>query len=102
MMKNYTIGKSIYPDVDGTDGINKFLEKFNIQVRFLFDNGINFYYPEDTIEPYKISEGAVYFKDINTRSNLLYYYEDFEELVFKNMITEEIFRIPIFDLDLGV
>lgn len=89
--------RSCWPDVDGPEGVNKFLENLGIEVKFLLDDGISFSYFPDCLEPYKIGEGTLYFKDPKTKDNLFHYYEDISDLVFVNMITSETYRIPIYE-----
>jgi hypothetical protein len=98
MKKEYIMLKrSIWPDVDGPEGVNQFLKGLGIEVSFLLDSGIKFSYSPERLEPYKIGEGTLFFKDSVTKENLLHYYEGLEELVFENMITKETYKIPIYD-----
>ena len=90
------LNRSIWPDVDGPEEVNRFLKGLGIEVSFLLDSGIKFFYSE-RLEPYKIGEGTLFFKDSVTKENLFHYYEGIEELVFENMITKEIYKIPIYD-----
>ena len=89
--------RSIWPDVDGPEGVNEFLKGLNIQVSFLLDSGIRFEYDPSKVEPYKVGEGTLYFKDSLTKANLFHYYEDIGELVFENLATKEEYKIPIYD-----
>jgi hypothetical protein len=98
MKKEYiTLKRSIWPDVDGPRGVNQFLKGLGIEVSFLLDSGLKFSYSPECLEPYKIGEGTLFFKDSVTKENLLHYYEGLEELVFENMITKETYKIPIYD-----
>lgn len=92
-----TLNRSIWPDVDGPEGVNEFLKGLNIQVSFLLDSGIRFEYDPSKVEPYKVGEGTLYFKDPLTKANLFHYYEGIGELVFENLATKEKYKIPIYD-----
>lgn len=89
--------RPVWPDVDGPKEVNEFLKGLGIKVCFLLDSGIEFSYPTEQLEPYKIGNGTLYFKDSVTKENLFHYYEDIGELVFYNMIKKETYRIPIYD-----
>jgi hypothetical protein len=97
MMDEVVLRREIWPDVDGPEGVNQFLKGLGIKVSFLLDSGLKFSYPPERLEPYKIGEGTLFFKDPITKENLFHYYEGIEELVFENMITKETYKIPIYD-----
>lgn len=92
-----TLNRSIWPDVDGPEGVNQFLKGLGIQVSFLLDSGLKFEYDPEKLEPYRIGNGTLYFKDPVTKDNLFHYYEDLAELVFENLATNEKYTIPIYD-----
>ena len=91
------LNRSIWPDIDGPDGVNEFLKGLEIKVSFLLDSGLCFEYNPSRLEPYQIGNGTLWFKDPITKENLLHYYEGIGELVFENLITEQTFKIPIYD-----
>lgn len=96
-MKEVCLRRSIWPDTDGPDEVNKFLGNLGIKVNFLLDSGISFKYIPEELEPYKIGEGTLYFKDTVTKENLFHYYEDIDDIVFENLVTKQTLRIPIYD-----
>lgn len=96
-MKEIILERSIWPDVDGPDELNKFLSSLGIKVGFLLDSGLRFEYSADKLEPFKIGNGTLYFKDPATKENLFHYYEDIGDLVFENLITGETFCVPIYN-----
>ena len=96
-MKEICLERSIWPDIDGPDEVNNFLKRLQIKVSFLLDSGISFQYPPDSLEPYQIGNGTLYFKDPVTKENLFHYYEGIGELVFEDLITNKSFRIPIYE-----
>ena len=89
--------RSIWPDVDGPEGVNEFLKGLDIQVSFLLDSGIKFKYDPSKFDPYKIGEGTLYLQDPITKDNLFHYYEDIGGIVFENLVTKEKYTIPIYD-----
>lgn len=89
--------RPIWPDVDGPEEVNKFLEGLGIKVSFLLDSGIKFSYDFDKFDSYRIGDETLYLKDPITKNNLFHYYEGIGELVFENLITMEKFTIPIYD-----
>ena len=89
--------RSIWPDVDGPDGVNKFLKGLGVKVSFLLDSGIKFEYDPSKFDPYKIGEGTLYLQDPITKDNLFHYYEDIGGIVFENLVTKEKYTIPIYD-----
>ena len=91
------LNRPIWPDVDGPEGVNQFLKGLGIEVSFLLDSGLKFSYSPERLEPYKIGEGTLFFKDSVTKEILFHYHEGIEELVFENMITKETYKIPIYD-----
>ena len=93
--KEIRLGRSIWPDVDGPYEVNKFLEKLGIKVSFLLDDGLLFTYNSEKLEPVKIGEATLYFRDTGTKENLFHYYEDFDFLVFEAL--GDSFKIPIID-----
>ena len=47
MNRTIRIGKNIYPDLDTMDEVNKVLkERFEIEIGFLFDDGVEFIFDE--------------------------------------------------------
>jgi hypothetical protein len=91
------LNRSIWPDVDGPEEVNRFLGSLGISVSFLLDSGLRFEYDPEKLEPYKIGNGTLYFKDPVTKANLFHYYEAIEELVFENLVTKQEYKIPIYD-----
>ena len=91
------LNRSIWPDVDGPEEVNRFLGSLGIKVSFLLDSGLRFEYDPEKLEPYKIGNGTLYFKDPVTKSNLFHYYEDLADLVFENLVTKQNYRIPIYE-----
>lgn len=89
--------RSIWPDVDGPEGVNEFLKEIGVKVNFLLDSGIKFEYDPEKLEPYQIGNGTLYFKDPITKDNLFHYYEDIGDLVFCNLATRQNYKIPIYD-----
>ena len=89
--------RSIWPDVDGPEGVNEFLKGMGVKVSFLLDSGIKFEYDSSKFDPYKIGEGTLYLQDPITKDNLFHYYEDIEGIVFENLVTKEKYTIPIYD-----
>lgn len=97
-MKNkIRLKRSIWPDIDGPDDVNRFLKRLGIEVRFLLDDGLEFSYPSDRLEPVKSGEGTLYFRDPLTKDLVFHYYEDIGEAVFENLITSENFEVPIYE-----
>ena len=95
--RSIILERSIWPDIDGPEGVNEFLKGLDIRVSFLLDSGIKFEYDPSKFDPYKISEGTLYLQDPITKDNLFHYYEDIGELVFENLVTKEKYTIPIYD-----
>ena len=91
------LSRSIWPDVDGPEGVNQFLKGLGVKVSFLLDSGIKFEYDPSKFDSYKIGEGTLYLQDPITRDNLFHYYEGVGELVFENLVTKDKFTIPIYD-----
>jgi hypothetical protein len=91
------LNRSIWPDVDGPEGVNEFLGDLEIRVSFLLDSGIKFEYDSSKFDPYKIGEGTLYLQDPITKDNLFHYYEDIGGIVFENLVTKEVYKIPIYD-----
>jgi hypothetical protein len=89
--------RSIWPDVDGPEGVNEFLKGMGVKVSFLLDSGIKFEYDPSKFDPYKIGEGTLYLQDPITKDNLFHYYEDIGGIVFENLVTKEKYTIPIYD-----
>ena len=89
--------RSIWPDVDGPEGVNEFLNGLGVKVSFLLDSGIKFEYDPSKFDPYKIGEGTLYLQDPITKDNLFHYYEDIGGIVFENLVTKEKYTIPIYD-----
>ena len=96
-MEEIILNRPIWPDVDGPKDVNEFLKDLGIKVSFLLDSGLQFEYPSEKLEPYKIGEGTLYFKDPVTKENLFHYFEGIGELVFENLCTEKELKIPIYD-----
>ena len=89
--------RSIWPDVDGPEGVNEFLKGLGVKVSFLLDSGIKFEYDPSKFDPYKIGKGTLYLQDPITKDNLFHYYEDIGGIVFENLVTKEKYKIPIYD-----
>ena len=89
--------RSIWPDVDGPEGVNEFLKGLGVKVSLLLDSGIKFEYDSSKFDPYKIGEGTLYLQDPITKDNLFHYYEDIGGIVFENLVTKEKYTIPIYD-----
>ena len=91
------LSRSIWPDVDGPEGVNEFLKGMGVKVSFLLDSGIKFEYDSSKFDPYKIGEGTLYLQDPITKDNHFHYYEDIGGIVFENLVTKEKYTIPIYD-----
>ena len=97
MKEKIKLKRSIWPDIDGPEDVNRFLKRLGIEVKFLLDDGLEFSYQSDRLEPVKLGEGTLYFRDPITKDLVFHYYEDIGEAVFEDLIMVENFRVPIYE-----
>lgn len=94
--KKVIVPGAIYPGYDDLEW-KKELKKFDIDLKFLLDDGIEFTYPE-TLEPWECP-GNLSFFDAKTKSRVLTYVENFGKIQFFGPTSEEdpILEITIYD-----
>lgn len=91
------IGKNIYPDLDTMDEVNKVLkERFEIEIGFLFDDGIEFIFPEDRYDTYPCPGNLSWYDPVD-KTRVLTYTEDFGVLRFTDRQDKELLTIPILE-----
>lgn len=99
-MKNLIIfPKPIYPNIDLelSTRIKSTLSRYGIEIRFLIDSGIAFYYREDLKPIFGYSGDLCFVKSTDNSIVIISFTENFGELEFRNFSDEVILTIPIFD-----
>lgn len=97
-MKKYNITKPIYPNLTDKkfNEIENVLGKFNIELGFLVDEGLEFKYNPEQYEA-KNYPGDLTFYDVKTKSPVITYIEDLDDMVFKDNKDNIILTIPIYN-----
>lgn len=80
-MKEVNIKCKVYPKDLDFEKITRILDHFGIEIEFMFSEGINVIYPEDTLE-HKITPGIISFYDTKQKSRVLTISDNFGSLDF--------------------